>query len=338
MLTTHVTQVFSTRLPIVAGGLMWLANADYVAAAARAGIMGYISASSFPEPEALRNEIHRCRDLCEGRSFGVNVSMLPRPAEGERVREVFELIAREGVRFVETSGRNPDAFLALLKAEGITVTHKVASVKHAVKAQDSGVDMVAIVGNECGGHPGLEMVGTMVNAAWARQALRIPYLIGGGIGHGSQIAAALAMGAAGVLIGTRFLVSEEIWAHRNYKQKLVDSQPGDTTLCMHAVRNPIRVLRNVTTETVQEMERTNPALTIQDLLPHVAGTIGRNAYATGDWSKGLLSAGQALAFVDRIEPLAQIVQTLEDELDEALQRVHALSTLERNSPTTPHAC
>lgn len=325
MFTTEVTRRFGTRLPVVAGGLMWLANADYVAAAARAGIMAYITAASFPEDEALRQEIRRCRALCEGHSFGVNVSMLPRPSEGERVGKVFELIADEGVRFVETSGRNPEAFLPLLKSHGITVTHKVASVKHAVKAQEGGVDLVAIVGGECGGHPGLDMVGTMVNAAWARKSLRIPYLIGGGIGDGAQIPAVLAMGAAGVLMGTRFLVSEEIWAHEDYKRKLIASQPSDTTLCMQSVRNPIRVLANDTTATVQEMERTNPALTIQDLMPHVAGRIARGSYGSGDWRQGLLSAGEALAFVDRIEPIAQIVQRLEDEMREAMGRLHSLS-------------
>jgi len=326
MFQTEVTRLFGTRLPIVAGGMMWLANADYVAAAARAGIMAYITAASFPEPEVLRQEIRRCREQCEGLAFGVNVSMLPRPSEGERVREVFELIAQEGVRFVETSGRNPEAFMPLLKSHGIAVTHKAASVKHALKAQESGVDMVAIVGGECGGHPGLEMVGSLVNAAWARRSLEIPYLIGGGIGDGSQITAALAMGAAGVLMGTRFLVSQEIWAHENYKHKLVASQPSDTTLCMQAVRNPIRVIANETTATVQEMERTQPGLTIQDLMPHVAGRIAREAYASGDYRNGLLSAGQAIAFVDCIEPIARIVQRLEDEMQEAMTRLQSLSS------------
>jgi len=321
MFTTEVTRIFGIRLPIVAGGLMWLANADYVSAAARAGIMAYITSASFPDEQDLRNEIRRCRQLCEGRPFGVNVSMLPRAVEGERVHEVFELIISEGVKFVETSGRNPEAFMTLLRSHGITVTHKVASVKHAIKAQDCGVDMVAIVGGECGGHPGLEMVGTMVNAAWARKSLHIPYLIGGGIGDGSQIPALLAMGASGALIGTRFLVSEEIWAHENYKKKLVASQPSDTTLCMQSVRNPIRVLANTTTTTVQKIEQSNPSLTIQDLMPHVAGKIARGSYETGDWSMGLLSAGESLAFVDRIEPIQKIIDRLEDEMEHAMVRL-----------------
>ncbi|AUT74751.1 NAD(P)H-dependent flavin oxidoreductase [Paraburkholderia hospita] len=316
-----VTELFGTRLPIVAGGLMWLADADYVAAASRAGIIGFITAASFPEPQALRAEIRRCRELCEGGPFGVNVSMLPKLVPGEKTREVFELIVDEGVKFVETSGRNPEEFLPLLKEAGVKVLHKVPAVRFAVKAAALGVDAVAIVGAECGGHPGLDMVGSFVNAAWAESQLDIPYLIGGGIGRGSQLAAALAMGASGVVVGTRFAVAEEIWAHADYKQRLVDAGPTDTELSMQSLRNTVRTLRNETTAAVKEIEAQNPDVTIQDLMPMVAGKIGRNAYVTGDWSKGLLSAGQSLAFVDRIEPLADIVLRFERDMWQAMGRL-----------------
>ncbi|OYD66422.1 UNVERIFIED_ORG: nitronate monooxygenase [Burkholderia sp. CF145] len=316
-----VTELFGTRLPIVAGGLMWLADADYVAAASRAGIIGFITAASFPEPQALRAEIRRCRELCEGGPFGVNVSMLPKLVPGEKTREVFELIVDEGVKFVETSGRNPEEFLPLLKEAGVKVLHKVPAVRFAVKAAALGVDAVAIVGAECGGHPGLDMVGSFVNAAWAESQLDIPYLIGGGIGRGSQLAAALAMGASGVVVGTRFAVAEEIWAHADYKQRLVDAGPTDTELSMQSLRNTVRTLRNETTAAVKEIEAQNPNVTIQDLMPMVAGKIGRNAYVTGDWSKGLLSAGQSLAFVDRIEPLADIVLRFERDMWQAMGRL-----------------
>ena len=316
-----ITELFGTRLPIVAGGLMWLADADYVAAASRAGIIGFITAASFPEPQALRAEIRRCRELCEGGPFGVNVSMLPKLVPGEKTREVFELIVDEGVKFIETSGRSPEEFLPLLKEAGIKVLHKVPAVRFAVKAAALGVDAVAIVGAECGGHPGLDMVGSFVNAAWAESQLDIPYLIGGGIGRGSQLAAALAMGASGVVVGTRFAVAEEIWAHADYKQRLVDAGPTDTELSMQSLRNTVRTLRNETTAAVKEIEAQNPNVTIQDLMPMVAGKIGRNAYVTGDWSKGLLSAGQSLAFVDRVEPLADIVRRFERDMWQAMGRL-----------------
>jgi NAD(P)H-dependent flavin oxidoreductase YrpB (nitropropane dioxygenase family) len=169
------------------------------------------------------------------------------------------------------------------------------------------------------------MVGSFVNAAWAESHLEIPYLIGGGIGRGSQLAAALAMGASGVVVGTRFVVAEEIWAHDDYKRRLVEAEPTDTDLCMQSVRNTVRTLRNETSEAVKALEARNPDVTIQDLMPMVAGKIGRNAYVTGDWSKGLLSAGHSLAFVDRIEPLVDIVRRFEDDMRQALGRLAAIS-------------
>lgn len=319
--SNNVTELFGTRLPIVAGGLMWLADAKFVAAASRAGIIGFITAASFPDPHDLRAEIRRCRDLCDGGPFGVNVSMLPKLVPGEKTREVFELIVDEGVKFVETSGRNPEEFMPLLKGAGVKVLHKVPAVRYAVKAASIGVDVVAIVGAECGGHPGLDMVGSFVNAAWAESRLNIPFLIGGGVGRGSQIVAALAMGAEGVVIGTRFMVAEEIWAHVDYKRRLVEAEPTDTDLCMQSVRNTVRTLRNETTAAVKAIEAQVPNVTIHDLMPLVAGKVGRQAYVTGDWSKGLLAAGHSLAFVDRIEPLADIVHRFETDMHQALKRV-----------------
>lgn len=325
MLQTAITELFGTRLPVVAGGLMWLADASYVAAAGRAGCIGFVTAASYPDPADLRTEIRRCRELSEGAPFGVNVSMLPKLVPGEKTLEVFEIIISEGVRYVETSGRSPEEFLPLLKQHGVKVLHKVPAVRYAVKAASLGVDAVAIVGAECGGHPGLDMVGSFVNAAWADSQLDIPYLIGGGVGHGSQVVAALAMGAAGVVVGTRFLVADEIWAHRDYKQRLIDAQPTDTDLCMQSVRNTVRSLRNETTTEVRRLEAANPNISFAELLPLVSGKIGRAAYQTGDWHKGLLAAGHSLAFVDQLEPLAAIIARFEAEMQAALRRIQKLS-------------
>ena len=317
---------FGTRLPIVAGGLMWLSNAEYVAAAANAGILGFITAASFPDDNDLRKEIRKCRDLADGNPFGVNVSMLPKLIPGEKTEDVFKLIIEEGVKVVETSGRNPEPYLPMLKEAGVKVIHKVPAVKYAIKAQKIGVDAVAIVGAECGGHPGMDMIGTFVNAALALEKLNIPFLIGGGVGHGSQIIAAMAMGAAGVVIGTRFLVAEEIWAHVGYKQALIEATECDTTLCMQSVRNTVRSLKNKTTDKVQQIEKQLEVVDIQDLLPIVSGKIGWEAYATGDVSHGILAAGNSLAFVNKIEPLSHIVASLEQEANQALMRTKHLGS------------
>ncbi|HLR81507.1 MAG TPA: nitronate monooxygenase [Paenalcaligenes sp.] len=321
---TRFTELFGVRLPIVAGGLMWLANAEYVAAAAHSGILGFITAASFSNLDELRDEIQKCRDLSQGMPFGVNVSMLPHRVTGEQTEEVFELIAQEGIPYIETSGRSPEPYMPLIKEAGIKILHKVATVRHAVSAQRQGVDAVSIVGAECGGHPGVEMVGTMVNTAWAARCLEIPYLVGGGFGCGSQITAALGMGASGVVIGTKFLTAHEIWAHDDYKKRLIEAQPTDTALCMHTVRNTVRVLRNDTVNEVQEIERTKEDVTIEDLLPLVRGSFAREAYTSGDVRRGLLSAGQSLAFVEQQQPLAEIVQELEDGMRLAFDRLDQL--------------
>ena len=318
---TAATRRFGTRLPLVAGGLMWLSDAAYVSAGARAGIMSYLTAASFPDPGDLRREIRACRDAADGAAFGVNVSMLPKLVPGEKVADVFRLVVDEGVRFVETSGRNPEAFLPELKAAGVHVLHKVPSVRFAVKAESLGVDMVSIVGAECGGHPGMDLVGSFVNLALAERRLRIPFLIGGGVGSGSQLVAALAAGAAGVVVGTRFLVADEIPAHPDYKRALVGACERDTALTMSSVRNTIRTLGNETTELVARLEREDPDIGIEGLRPHVAGTIGRAAYRSGDVSRGLLSAGQALGLTDAPAPLADIVDAFEREALAALERL-----------------
>ena len=206
---TRITQLFGIRLPVLAGGMQWLSTPDYVAAAAGAGICGFLTAASYEELSDLRAAIRRCRDLSEGKPFGVNVSMLPKLVQGERTQGIFDLIIEEGVRCVETSGRNPAPYLPALKAAGVTVVHKVPAVKYALKAQAEGVDAVAVVGAECGGHPGMEMVGTMVQANVAAAKLSIPLLVGGGIGTGAHLVAALALTpkwdwdvAAGWLIAT----------------------------------------------------------------------------------------------------------------------------------------
>lgn len=320
---TRITDLFGIRHPILAGGLQWLANADYAAAAADAGIIGFITAASFSDDASLVAEIRRCRDLTEGLPFGVNVSMLPKIAPQERVEAIMRVIVAEKVPFVETSGRNPAEWIAPLHDAGVRIIHKVPAVRYAESAAKAGVDAVSIVGYECGGHPGMELIGSFVQAAQAASRLTIPYCIGGGVGHGSQIAAALAMGADGVVIGTRFLVAEELWAHPDFKARVAAARETDTTLVLQSLRNTIRILRNDTAEEVAAIEARGEGRP-ETLLPLVAGRIGREAYVTGDTTRGALSMGQALAFTDRVEPLAAIVERLISDATAACDRLAAM--------------
>lgn len=324
VIRTAATDLFGTRFPVVAGGLQFLANADYAAACARAGIIGFLTSNHFPDDAALCSEIRKAQDLCADMPFGVNIAMLPKSSAHERIERIVDIVASEGVRFVETTGRSPEPYLPVLKGAGIKVLHKVPGLKYAEKAQSVGVDMVTIVGWECGGHPGPNAIGSMVNAALAQQRLKIPYLVGGGIGHGSQILAALAMGAAGVLMGTRFLASAEIPAHENYKSALCTATENDTTISLWSVRNNARTLANETTRIVAEMEKAHPDAGIAPLLPYVAGSIVRQTYADGDMSRGMIYAGQALGFVNRSQPVSEIVETLIAEFATARDALKAL--------------
>lgn len=318
---TPLTRLFGIRRPIIAGGLHWLSMPEYVAAAAHAGIIGFLTAASYDTIDALRDAIRRTRDLCDGHPWGVNISMLPKLAEGDRAVAIADLVAAERVPFVETSGRNPEDLLPVLRAAGAKLIHKVPTIRHARKAQEVGVDAVALVGAECGGHPGIDLIGTFVQAAKAAGELSIPLAIGGGVGTGAQLVAALALGADGVVVGTRFLVAEEVAVHSGYKRHLTELDEGATTLVLGSLRNTMRVLANDTARQVQEMEAGGTELA--KLMPHISGKVGRQAYQTGDWRTGLLSLGQAIAFADCIEPLASIVARIEVEASAALNGLTA---------------
>lgn len=318
---TRITELYGIRLPVIASGLMWLANPDYVGAVVNAGLMGFMTAASFRDPQALRAGIRRCREITGGRPFGVNIMIRVSRDGTDRVTPLIDVVIDEGVRFVETAGNNPEPYLKRLKDAGIVVLHKVPGVRYARKAESLGVDAVTVVGAEAGGHPGLEPVGTMVMAAAAARAVKIPLIVAGGLGTGAHLVAALALGADGIAMGTRFLVAEEIWAHRNYKERLLAAGETDTALLLQSMRNTQRALKTGHVAMIQQLEKERPGDT-QALLPHIMGTVGRKAYESGDYEKAMLSCGQGVVFADKIEPLAAIVDRLEAEAHAAMARLH----------------
>lgn len=323
LFATRITELYGIRLPVVASGLMWLSNADYVGAAANAGIMGFITAASFPAADDLRAEIRRCRALAGSHPFGVNIGIGHGEKDRKRIERDIGILGEEGVRFVETFGQNPEPYLKRMRDAGLIVTHKVPAVRFARKAQAVGVDAVIVVGGESGGHPGMDIVGTMVQAAVAARDLRLPLVVSGGMGVGAHIVAALALGADGIGIGTRFLVAEEIWAHRNYKERLLQTDETQTLLILQSLKKTRRALSNEKAHLVRRLEREHGP-DIDVLFPHIAGKVGRAAYESGDFESAVLSCGQAVAFADRIEPLAAIVARLEAEARLALGRLDRL--------------
>ena len=322
MIQTRLTRLLGIEKPILCGGLMWLATAEYVAACVNAGAMGYITPRSYPDEPALRDALRRCRDLTGGRPFGLNLYISARPEENARMERWCEVVAEEGVAHVETAGYSPKRFLPALRHAGATVIHKSTTARHALAAARAGVDGVVLIGSECGGHPGEGDLSAMTLAALVLDRVDVPVMVGGGIGSGRQIAAALAMGADGVLIGSRMLVADEIPAHGAYKDHVASLDETASTTVLRSVGNTYRCLRNGAADAVAALEAGGE----RDwgvLGPHVGGAAQKRAYDTGDWSEGILSLGPAAAWADRREPAAAILGRLMAEAEAALDRVGA---------------
>lgn len=328
---TPVTEFFGISHPIICGGLMWLANADYVAAVVNAGAMGFITASTFPDPERFREELQRARELTGGKPFGVNFGVSPRPGMLEKFARHREIVCQEGVRFVETSGSPPSPILPQLKEAGIKVMHKAPAIKYALSAEKLGVDAVCVLGAESGGHPGVFMVGTMVQAAEAPRQITLPLVVGGGIGTGAQLAAVLMMGAGAALIGSRMLVASEIPAHENYKRRVVSGDGTDSRVAMQIFRHNHRVIDNETSRAVLELER-QQITDYEQYAPLVKGEIVRDAYRTGDFSRGMIDYGQSVVFANEIKPVEAIVDQILDEAVVAAKRFGKLASQATAAP------
>lgn len=321
--TTRITELFGIRHPILCGGLLHLSNARYVAAVVNAGGMGFIGAWNFPKPEDFLAEVRKCRELTAGKPFGVNISVSRRPGVNEMLKPHVDIVIREGVRFVETSGSSPAHLIGPLHDAGIKVIHKVPSLRYALTAQREGVDAVTIVGAECGGHPGYMMTGTMVQAGMAAGKINVPLVLAGGIGTGDQIMGALAMGADGVLLGSRMLVAEELPSHPRYKQLVADGSGDESCIVMSSFKLHHRVLRNDAAERVLALEASGNR-DIGAYSELIAGAQVRKAYETGDWAIGMLDYGQAVAFANQIQPVEAIFDELVEGLTRARDRVAGL--------------
>ncbi|WP_421784148.1 NAD(P)H-dependent flavin oxidoreductase [Kiloniella litopenaei] len=321
---TRLTDLLGIEHPILCGGLMHLADANYVAAVVNAGAMGFISALTFPDPKQLGDEIQKCRDLSGGKPFGVNLYISPRQDANDRLEKLLTVVRNEQVAVVETAGGNPGPIIPYMKEAGIKVIHKVPTVRFALSAERAGVDAISLVGAECGGHPGYMMVGSMVQAADAPQKLSVPVILGGGIGHGSQLTAALAMGCDGILMGTRMLVSSELQAHRDYKQRVVEGTGLDSIVVQSKLKNHHRVLDNQTARAVLALENEGRE-SYEDYAHLLSGQLAQEAYASGNTDQGLLDYGQSACFAYAIEPVETIITQFMEQAHTAIEQVENLS-------------
>ncbi|MCU0604088.1 MAG: nitronate monooxygenase [Desulfobacterales bacterium] len=316
MLKTPITEFFGVDRPIVQGGLMWVATAELVSAVSNAGGMGFMTALTFPDAERLREEIRKCREMTE-KPFGVNLTFLPtlRPPD---YPALIRVCIEERIRFIETAGRNPEPYLPQIKSAGIKVIHKCTSVRHAMKAEKIGCDAISIDGFEAAGHPGEDDVTTLILVPLVRDAVGVPIIASGGFADGRGLVAALALGADGMNMGTRFVATREAPVHENLKQALVRRSETETRLIMRSLRNTERVLHNRAAEKVLEIESRGDTR-IQDLIPYVSGLAGREMLEAGDVEKATMAAGQCIGLIRDIPTCRELLDRIMAEAEEIIK-------------------
>ncbi len=314
-LRTRFTETFGVEHPIVQGGMMWVGRAELAAAVSEAGGLGIITALTQPTPDDLLREIDRARALTD-KPIGVNVTILP-SINPPPYQDYVKAIIDSGVKIVETAGSNPEPFLPYYKEAGIKVLHKCTSVRHALKAQKIGVDGVSIDGFECAGHPGEDDVPGLILIPAATKALDIPVIASGGIADARGLVAALALGADGVNMGTRFMCTQESAIHQTVKEQIVANSERATQLIFRTMHNTARVADNEISRKVVEIEKAGSKF--EDVRDLVAGARGRRVFEEGDLDADIWSAGQVQGLIDDIPTCGELVSRMVAEAEELIK-------------------
>ena len=315
---TPITEMFSITHPIIQGGMHYVGYAELAAAVSNAGGLGIITGLTQATPADLAQEIARCRSMTD-KPFGVNLTFLPSLTPPDYPGYV-DAIIEGGVKIVETAGRNPEQYLPRLKKAGAKIIHKCTSVRHALKAQSIGCDAVSVDGFECGGHPGEDDIPNMILLPRAADELSIPFVASGGMADGRSLVAALAFGADGINMGTRFIATREATVHDNVKQAILAASELDTRLIMRPLRNTERVLNNAAVQRVLEKERSLGAeLTIEDILDDVAG-IYPKVLTEGEMDGGAWSCGMVAGLVHDIPTCRELIERTVSEAETLIQK------------------
>ncbi|KAF8914969.1 hypothetical protein CPB85DRAFT_1296446 [Mucidula mucida] len=313
-ITTSVTKLLGIRVPIVQGGMQWVGLPQLAAAVSEAGGLGILTALTQPNPGALREAIRTTRKLTS-KPFGVNITLLPsiNPPDYEGYARA---AVEEGVRIFETAGNNPGPLIKYFKSQNCVVVHKCTTIRHAKSAQKLGVDILSIDGFECAGHPGEEDIGGLVLLARAAKDLDIPYLASGGIADGRGFAGALALGAAGVNMGTRFMCTVESPIHENIKNKIVGAKETDTVHIFRTLHNTARVFKNKVSMEVVALERRPGGAKFEDVRELVSGQRGKVVYESGDPDYGIWSAGVTVGLINDIPTCKELIDRMEGEVED----------------------
>ncbi|MDZ4739530.1 MAG: nitronate monooxygenase family protein [Alphaproteobacteria bacterium] len=320
MIRTRFTEMFGIKHPIVQGGMQNVGKAELVAAVANAGALGFITALTQPTPEHLAKEIKRTREMTD-KPFGVNLTILPTitPVPYDEYRQA---IIEGGIKIVETAGNNPQPHMPMFHAAGVKIIHKCTSVRHAVKAQSVGVDCVSVDGFECAGHPGEDDVPGLILLPAAADKITIPMLASGGFADGRGLVAALALGADGINMGTRFMCTKEAPIHQKVKEQIVANDERQTDLIFRTLHNTARVGRNAISQKVMEIEREGQkhgGAKFEEVRELVAGTRGKGVLETGEIDAGIWSAGQVQGLINDIPSCRELIERILREAEEIIR-------------------
>jgi nitronate monooxygenase len=315
---TRITELLGIEHPIIQGGMHYVGFAELAAAVSNAGGLGIITGLTQTSAGDLANEIAKCRDMTD-KPFGVNLTFLPSLSAPDYPGYIRAIIDG-GVTVVETAGRNPQEHLPALQDAGIRIIHKCTSVRHSLKAQAIGCDAVSVDGFECGGHPGEDDIPNMILLPRAADELEIPFVASGGMADARSLVAALAMGADGINMGTRFIATREAPVHNRVKKAIVAASELDTRLVMRPLRNTERVLNNAAAESLLEKEqRLGSDLKFEDIIDEVAGVYPK-IMLDGDMDAGVWSCGMVAGLIDDIPTCKQLIDTIMQEADDLINR------------------
>lgn len=313
---TQITELFGIEHPIIQGGMHFVGFAELAAAVSNAGGLGIITGLTQGTPEKLEAEIKKCQDLTD-KPFGVNLTFLPSMTPPD-YPGLIEVIIKTGVKVVETAGRNPAVYMPAMKDADIKVIHKCTSVRHSIKAQDIGCDAVSVDGFECGGHPGEDDIPNFILLPRAADELEIPFVASGGMADARSLVAAMALGAEGMNMGTRFIATKDAPVHQNVKEAIVNASELDTRLIMRSLTNTERVLNNPAVESLMAKEKAlGDDLTFEDIVDEVAGVYPK-VMIEGEPEAGAWSCGMVAGLVNDIPSVEELINTIMTEAEEII--------------------
>ena len=313
---TQITELFGIEHPIIQGGMHFVGFAELAAAVSNAGGLGIITGLTQGTPEKLEAEIKKCQDLTD-KPFGVNLTFLPSMTPPD-YPGLIEVIIKTGVKVVETAGRNPAVYMPAMKEADIKVIHKCTSVRHSIKAQDIGCDAVSVDGFECGGHPGEDDIPNFILLPRAADELEIPFVASGGMADARSLVAAMALGAEGMNMGTRFIATKDAPVHQNVKEAIVNASELDTRLIMRSLTNTERVLNNPAVESLMAKEKAlGDDLTFEDIVDEVAGVYPK-VMMEGEPEAGAWSCGMVAGLVNDIPSVEELINTIMTEAEEII--------------------